>query len=156
MEENLDREIVWGIYEYSHSEKSVDWYWALGIIAIAMFVSTIIFHDFLFGVLILIASSMFAYLSIRKPNIIKVTVNDKDITINETVYPYKKLRSFYIDTDIAEPHLLLVSDRFFMPLIAIPIHDVDPESLHAILADHIKEQEMHEPQSHKIMEFLGI
>ena len=48
--------LEWKGREYDHNPKSADWYWALGIIAVAATVAAILFGNYLLAVLIVIAA----------------------------------------------------------------------------------------------------
>ncbi|KKW40533.1 MAG: hypothetical protein UY91_C0041G0006 [Parcubacteria group bacterium GW2011_GWB1_55_9] len=43
--------LEWKGREYDHNPKSADWYWALGIIAVAATVAAILFGNYLLAVL---------------------------------------------------------------------------------------------------------
>ena len=46
-----------GRREYDHNPKSADWYWVLGIIAVAGAVASILFSNYLLAALIVIAAA---------------------------------------------------------------------------------------------------
>ena len=49
------KNINWKTIEHNHQEKSSDWYWILGIIAIATAVLSIYFGNILFAIVILLS-----------------------------------------------------------------------------------------------------
>jgi len=62
--------IEWQAPEYEFHEKRPDWFWTLGIITLALFLSAVLLHSFLFGFLILLAGFSLALFGARKPNIV--------------------------------------------------------------------------------------
>ena len=71
------------------------------------------------------------------------------------LYPFLTLESFWIDTLHPEPKILLKSKQMFMTYISVPIEEVDPEDVRAILLRYIAETEHVEPFSQKLLEVLG-
>ena len=59
--------IEWEGREYDHNPKSADWYWVLGIIAVAGTVASILFGNYLFAALVVIAASAFALHASKEP-----------------------------------------------------------------------------------------
>ena len=153
MDENTKIELSWNTSEYTHTKKSVDWYWILCIIAVATFVSAVIFHNILFGILILIAICMLGYLSTKSSSDLAVHITDRGIFVNEIYYPYKKIKNFWVDSDTYL--LLITTDRFFMPVISIPIEGIAPGDIRLTLRNYTKEEEIRESSAHKFMESIG-
>ncbi|MFZ3043564.1 MAG: hypothetical protein WA058_00430, partial [Minisyncoccia bacterium] len=52
--------VEWEGREYDHGSKSADWYWALGIVAIASAIASVLFGNYLLAVLIVIAAATLA------------------------------------------------------------------------------------------------
>jgi len=62
--------ISWDAPEHNHIEKTNDWYWILGIIAISGAVTSMIFNNALFGIVIILSAfSMFIF-SHHKPKML--------------------------------------------------------------------------------------
>lgn len=149
------QELSWVTREHEPVKHGADWYWTLGIIALASLVSAIIFDNLLFGILIVLALGLLAYLSVRPPEDATVTINEQGIFINDFQYPYRKIKTFWVDTADHKAVLLFTTDRFFLPMVSIPIGDMSPDNLRLTLRLKIKEEELRESQSHKVMEALG-
>ncbi len=154
--ENEQTSLSWSAHEYEWKERSVDWFWTIGLIAIAVLVGAVLLGDTLFGILLALGLGLIAYLSIRKPEIITVVVNEKGILIGENFLPYKKLKHFYVAKDSASPSLLLMTDRFFIPMASVPLEGSDPDIIREYLLPHLEEKEMEESRSHKILERFGL
>ena len=148
--------IEWQASEYEHKERSSDWFWAVGIIAFAIAIVSIIFGNIIFGVLVLIRAFSLAIFANRPPNILDVTVDERGITRDKVQYPYSSLESFWIDIEHPHKKIILRSNKMLMPLIIIPISDeVDIDNLHDKLSLFLKEEFHSLPLIERLLEYLG-
>lgn len=150
------RAITWEAPEHRHVEKSSDWYWALGIIAVAAAIASMVFGDVLFGVVILLAASTMVLFSHRKPKMLTFEVSVRGIRIGNDLFPYPGLDSFSIDEEnLAGPQLILKSKHFFTPLIILPIPEEYIDDIESIIAPRLPEEHLTEPLGHRLLEFFG-
>ena len=147
--------ISWDAHEHIHTEKNNDWYWAVGIITITAVALAFIFNNIIFGILILVSAFALVVHASKKPRIIHVEINDRGIIINDILYPFLTLESFWIDAHERPAKILIKSHKTFMPYITIHIDEVDPEQVRDILLNYIAETEHSEPISQKILERFG-
>jgi hypothetical protein len=156
MSENVA--ISWSAYEHEHIHRGSDWYWALGIVALSIAVTSILFHDFLFGVLVIIAAITIALHSREAPEITTFEISDRGIRINGTLHRYSEIISFWVEDEHhgRRPLLLVDTIKFLSPNLIIPIEHIDPHEIRAYLKERIEETHMKEPIAHKILEFLGL
>ena len=155
MEKSL---ITWSILEYREKNHSNDWYWTVGLVTLIIVGFSFYQKNYLFGFLILISIGTLTYLTMRKPELLDVQVLEDGIKIKNEFFLYRRLKGFWVEDKHEhenEQHLLLLTDRFYSPMIAIPIGDVAPELLRSTLEPHIEETEMHENPSHKFLDILG-
>ncbi|MBX9906724.1 hypothetical protein K2X96_02395 [Patescibacteria group bacterium] len=150
------REISWEAPEHHHTEKGSDWYWALGIITIAGAITTIIFGNVLFGVVILLAGLMTALISSRPPRTVTYSISVRGIRIGTELYPYSSLTCFYINEEHHHHlQLLIQTTSFFTPLLVIPMPDEALEDVEEILEPRLPEKYLEESLGQRILEFLG-
>lgn len=154
----MDLPIRWQAYEYEEREKSSDWFWALGIIALASAVASIIFENLLFALLILIGAFTLALFAARKPRLVNFAIERRGIRIDSTLYPYSTLEAFWIShNDEEDEHTLIIrANRLFMPHIVVPINHELVEPIHETLSQVLDEEEMQEPISEKILDYFGL
>ena len=156
----LNQNIVlrWSAYEHEHIERGSDWYWALGVVAVSIAVTSILFHDFLFAILILIAAATIAILSREAPDIAQFEISDRGVRINGTLHRYREIIAFWVEDE--HPHhrplLLIDTTKFLSPNLIIPIEHIDPAQVRAYLKERSEEKHMKEPLAHKILEFVGL
>ena len=134
-----------------------DWYWALGIIAVSAALTSIIFHDTLFAVLILIAAAILGMLANVPPEIVRFEISDRGIRIGDTMHKFEYIISFWVEEEGKERPLLLVdTTKLMAPNLIIPLENIDPHVVRTYLRDHAEEVPMKEPLAHKILESFGL
>lgn len=150
--------IQWRAHEYEHREKSPDWFWVFGIIAITGIITAIILKNILFAILIVVGSLTLALYAIRKPNLTHFEINNRGIRIDNSLHPYISLDSFWV-TDIEEeraPTLVIKSRKTLMPYIIIPLDDsVSSFEIRECLLSYLDEEEYEAPLLYKFTDYLG-
>lgn len=148
----------WSAYEHEHVIRGRDWYWALGITAICVAIISIIFHDVLFALLIIIAAVTIGMLANVPPNLVQFEISTRGIRIAGILHRYDEIISFWVEEEhhTGRPLLLIDTIKFMSPNIIIPIENIDAHVIRAYLLEHIDEVPMKEPVSHKILESLGL
>jgi len=151
------KRISWHTPEYIFRQRTSDWFWTLGIIAAACAVTSIIFGNILFSIIIVIGAFAIALHASRQPRIIKIEINERGVAVDHDMYLYRSLHSFWInDEHHSGTKLILRSERSFVPLITLPIHeDVDIESIREHIKNHLKEEVHEETITGHIMDRLG-
>ena len=147
--------LEWSALEYEERERGNDWFLALGIIVVASSVAAAIYSNYFFATLLVLSGLLLGSFAIKKPEIILYELNQGGLKIRTLLYPYKNIKSFWVQTG-TKPILFVKTERFFMPIISISIDGNLAEDIHAILlAQNVPEEEMKEHPSLKIMESLG-
>lgn len=159
--ERSSEKLVWSALEYEERDRNSDWFWALGIIVVTSSITAIIFENYFFAVLILLSGFLLGFFALKKPDTVTYELNKKGLTIRNRLYPYENIKSFWIQIGEhpemnVKPILFIHSERVFMPILSIPIHETIAEDIHSImLSKNVTEEEMKEHASEKIMEVLG-
>ncbi len=152
----MENKISWVAFEYKRKEKTADWYWAVILISLVIVVASIIMHNVLFAILIIISTVILMSFSVVAPKTVEISVNQKGVTVGKEMYPFATLEHFWIEsTDEENQKILLKSKKLIMPLIVIPLEEHHHLDVREFLLQYLKEVEMHEPLSQKIMERLG-
>jgi hypothetical protein len=148
--------IYWEAPEHNHIEKSSDWYWVLGIVAIAGAITSIIFHDVLFSVVIILGAMTMVIVSHRHPRTIPFEISARGVRIDSTLYPYATLESYFLDEENhINPQLILKSKKMFVPLLILPIPDEYITEIENFVSRRLIEEELEEPFSHRLLEYFG-
>jgi hypothetical protein len=149
------QKISWQAPEYIHTEKSADWYWIVGIITFSIALIAIILNNLIFGILIIISSITLSLYAARPAKMIDMEINDAGVKIGSYFYPYSELESFWIETEVRHPKIILKSRRKVMFFVSILIEDADPEELDELLSQHLPKVEHSEPILEKLLVYLG-
>ena len=155
MAKQLFSPIEWDAHEYEHKERSMDWYWAVGIIAVSVAVASIIFDNVIFGILIIVAAASLSLFINRPPETIRMELDQNGITRGHVRYPMHTLRSFWIDEEHSHPKIIFRSHKMFMPLIVVPLGNADPERIHGALSKVMPEEYHALPWLEAVLEYLG-
>lgn len=150
--------LEWKALEHHHHhEKTPDWFWIVGTVAIAGAILAIYFGNFFFGVFILLAAITAFIQAHDKPKIVTFRITRKGIQMGKMILPYSSLDSFWVIDEEINDRIILRSQKFLMPFIVIPFDSTktDPEDIRNYLLEYLDEEEMDEPVSQKIMERLG-
>jgi hypothetical protein len=152
------KKIVWETLDHIKEEKSNDWFWIVGILAVAISILAIFFNNILLALLILLAAFAAFMMAHSVPRIISYEINRRGIRSGSTLYPYSELESYcVIDEDgYDRDRILLKSKKFFMPMIIIPLGgEADPEEVREYLLEYLDEEEMEETEIQRFLESLG-
>ncbi len=134
--------VEWEGREYDHDPKSTDWYWALGIVAIAATIASILFGNFLLAVLIVIATVAIALHAAKEPPIHKFQLLDTGLMIGMDLHPYERMHSFTVLEDIDgeyPPLLSIKTASWHSPHLVIPLQGVDADMIYAHFLHHVDE-----------------
>ena len=147
----------WSAYEHEHVERSSDWYWAVGVVAISVAVTSVLFRDFFFALLILLAAVTLALIARRPSDIAEFEISDKGIRINGTMHRYDEVLAFWVEDDHqGRPYLLIDTTKWLSPNLVLPIEHIDPALVRAFLKERVEERFMKESPAHRILEFFGL
>lgn len=150
------RAVTWEAPEHHHVEKGNDWFFALAIIIVAMVIVAILFGNVLFALLIGLAGGALGVSAAKRPSIIEFAVTVRGVKIDQRLYPFSSLSSYFIDEeDYKGPQLLVKSNRHLMPLLILPIPTDHIDDIEAILKERLPEEELEESLFAKILELFG-
>ena len=147
--------LSWETPEYHHQEKTAEWYWVVGLVALSLAVAAILFNNILIAILVVVATVALMLVASRPPRIIEVHIDDRGVTVGKLYYPYDNLESFWIHEYGNAAKLLITSKKTFASQVAVFLNDVSVEEVRAALKAHIPEKERHEPLFQMLMEYLG-
>ena len=150
--------LTWNTLEHPHPEKNKDWFWYLGITAIAGAVLAFYFDNVMFGVFILAGAFALGIKATRKAKEVRVVVTQTGIIMGNYEYPYRNYRSFWIEDDhMHGPRILLHPLSNFLPLLTIPVsEEVDLDHLRDVINDYLDEEFLRESALHHLFDRLGI
>jgi hypothetical protein len=145
----------WSAYEHEHIERGSDWFWALGVIAVSAALTSLLFGNFLFAIVILLAATTIGLIAQKPPELHEFEISDKGIRIGQAFHAFDTVISFWVDEELEKPLLLIDTTTFMSPNLIIPIDELHPEEVRERLRPYAAEVPMKEPLAHKILEFFG-
>jgi hypothetical protein len=145
----------WSAYEHEHIERGSDWFWALGVIAVSAALTAILFGNFLFALVVILAATTIGLIARKPPELHEFEISEKGIRIGQAFHPYDPVISFWVDEELEKPLLLVDTTTFMSPNLIIPIDDIHPDDIREAMRPHAEEVPMKEPTAHKILEFFG-
>jgi len=147
--------ISWNTPSHLYTEKKSDWYWAVGIITLALAAVAFLFGQIITGIFVVVAAAALVIHASHPPKMRYCEINDRGIMLGGILYPFLGLESFCIPHDEIPPRLLVKSRKLLMPYIVIYIEEVDPESVREVMLRYIAEREHSEPVLKSVLEKLG-
>jgi hypothetical protein len=150
--------IAWQTHDNFHNgKKTNDWFWGLWIIIAGGIILSFYFGNVLFGIILLLFAITAGLMANKKPELLQVEITRKGVKINDLLFPYSTLESFWVDDGEVHDKVLLKSTKAMQPFIVIPFDstETDPELIRDYLLDYLDEEELEEPFLQKLMETLG-
>ncbi len=149
----------WEFPEYHKHDRSRTWYIIAAVIILALVVYALLTQNFLFALMVVIFSVIILLNHARNPQMMEFRVTDKGLAVNERLYPYEELQSFWI---INEPpaikNLYFSFEKSVRPALAVYLADQDPEEVRMTLSDYLPEdtEKKDEPLSDLIWRVLKL
>ena len=134
----------WEGREYDHDPKSADWYWALGIVAVAGTLASILFSNYLLAVLIVLAAAALALHAAKKPPLHRFQLVEKGILIGDELHPFERMISFSVLEDVEgklPPMISIKTESWLSPHLIIPLEGVNVDAVYAYFLQHVDEAE---------------
>lgn len=145
----------WKAYEYHYREKSSDWFWAVGIIAFSVAMTSVIFNNIIFAIFIVLSAFTLSLYAARRPALIDIELNPKGIVVGKHIYFYSTIEKFWVAEKNTGVVIILKSQKTILPYVTVPAGETDPEKIREYLSHHLEEEEMAEPLTQTVIEYLG-
>ncbi len=155
MEEIKIKKIEWTAPEYKHVEKSVDFLWAIGVIALVIAGIAIWQRNYIFAIFIITAGASLILFSIRHPLEVSFGIDTEGLTMGKDKYPWKRLKGFHIKKEEDHSTLLIETDKYFLPVYTIPMKLEITDEIKDELIKVIPNIELEESKSMLFMEKMG-
>lgn len=150
--------IEWSAPEYTHKERTNDWFWALGLITIVGSIVAFWFKNNIFGIFILLSGGCFAMFTIRQPHDANYKIETKGLTMGRDFYTWKSIKSFNIKKNDHEdfPKLLIETSKYFLPIYTIPLSTELENQIKESLLKILPRSEIDESRAMIFVEKLGL
>ena len=133
--------LSWEAPDFEDHERNASWYVAAGAFALALFAYSIYTSDWFFAVVVVaLVIVTFKYLKIS-PKTNTYGISRVGIQVNEKLYSYDQLHSFWIVYQPPTKVLNVLTTRRYMPQLSMQLVDQDPVMIKKILKKFMPEQE---------------
>ena len=150
--------LEWEGREYDHNPKSTDWYWTLGIIAVAGTIASVLFGNYLFALLIVIAAVALALHAAKQPPLHRFRLVEQGIVIGDEMHTFDRMISFSVLEDINgefPPMISIKTESWFSPHLIIPLEGVDADIVYNYFLQHVDEDEHRHTFTDLVAAWLG-
>ena len=150
--------LEWEGREYDHNPKDADWYWALGIIAVAGTVAAVLFASYLLALLIIVAAAALALHAAKQPPLHRFRLVEKGIMIGDELHPFERMTSFSVLEDIEgelPPMISIKTASWLSPHLIIPLAGVNADTIYTYFLQHVDEAEHTHTFSDLVAAWLG-
>ncbi len=145
--------LEWVAPEFIKYHKEPGWFMIGGLIAFGFLLFALFTKNFIFALIIVLASFTIFIWTQKEPKKIAFSVTPKGILINKkNLLVFGDLKSFWIFNEPSEVKYISVeSKKVFMPRIAIPLGEQHPEEIRQVLSKFLPEKE----QEKSLIDALG-
>jgi len=148
--------LSWQVSTHEHKDRSPDWYWALGFMILGGAGLSIFLGNILLAVILVLGGGSLGFLAARGPREHMVKLDSKGVTLDGTLYPYKNIRSFWVEEG-ENPRLLLETSGVLHPQIIVPLFSTARAmSARNYLRRFAKEEEQHAHLGEHLAELFGL
>ena len=134
-------EITWRIEEPDHLPKNAEWFWALGILALALIVFSILLKNYLLIIIVALAIFIIYSSKNKKLELINFRLDNDGLYIEYKFYSYDSFESFWI---FPNKEIAFRNKRHLTPLLIVPFHNNDEPKIKRILNKYLPESEEQE------------
>ena len=155
MEEIIINKIDWTAPEYKHKEKSIDFLWTIGLVAVIMCGIALWQGNYLFAIFIFISACSLVLFSIREPEEVTFSIETSGFSMGKDKYEWKKVKGFHIKKENGEANLLIEINKYLLPVYTIPLPIEKVDEVRESLLKVIPNIELEESKSMKFAEKIG-
>jgi len=153
--------IAWIVHTHEHKERTPDWYWGLGLLALASAGLSIFLGNILLAFILAIGATSIGTLAWRGPRTHWVRVDSRGISLDGTLYPYTSIHSFWVEQfnkdEGGQGRLLVSLQSYLNPQLVIPTEDTQrAANLRTYLRKYVLEEEQAPHLGEHLAEIVGL
>lgn len=132
--------LEWEFAEYTQPQRSKAWYFWFLIIVVALLVYSLVTINFLFAVIIIIATIIILMRSKYEPLSINFAIAEGGVKVDGKFYAYELMKDFYLIYKPPEiKNLYLEFKSLTKPRLIIPLDNQNPLTIREILMKNLTE-----------------
>lgn len=133
--------LAWEAPEFEYQPANAGILTKVGVLFIASGIAAAFFKNFLFAILLAIAGGLLFSYAGKTPRRLRFVLTSRGVLAGRHLYEFEDIRSFWIFYDPPlMRELALQSKRTFMPMVRVPLGDLDPVRLREVLLPFLKEE----------------
>lgn len=146
--------ISWEASEYVHHDKGA--LWVLGLVAVVLVFAAIAFFTqaWTFLILTLVMGVALGVIAFRPPRVLRYSLSDKGLQIDEKFYNFNEFKSFGVIDDGSLYSIMLIPTKRFMPAVNIYFEEDDGEDIVDVLGSYLPMQHIELDAFDKLMRHL--
>src|SRR3989338_835732 len=114
-------------------------------------------YDTLTSIFLILTSLILVLYSKQKPTISKIVVNQSGIWVDDVIYYYRDLKSFWIEYNPGGPkELSLESAKWYMPYVKVLLNEQNPLEVRYLIVNFLPEKEHENSLVDHISRKLGL
>lgn len=156
MDEIILETLEWEAPEYNHKKRTPDFLWTIGLIAIAIAITSIWFGNLVFAIFVLVAGGSLIMFTIREPDNMSFSIKTEGLMVGKDKYEWKNIKGFNIIKGDSYGKLLIETSKYFLPVYAIPLPNSIMEEVKIELSKVIPKVEIKESASVAFAEKIGL
>ena len=138
----MEKILEWEAPEYIEHKKGADWYLYLALAAVLLLIYAAYERSFLFGALVVVGWFAIMLYSARPPKTINVSILESGVKVDENLYLWTNIKSFWIFG--VKKEISLELKKILMPHVKIFLGHSDSATVREILIKFIPEREQEE------------
>jgi hypothetical protein len=144
--DDLERgNLAWVAPTHTHTERTTDWYWALGLGTLIGIGLSIWLGNVLLALIIAVSALCLFLIVSRYPRHHEIVLMPEGIYVDGEYYPFESIHSFWVHEDHpVHPKLYLATRSILHPHIALIIEEpAEPDHVRDYLIQYVPESRGH-------------
>lgn len=145
MQKKLPETITWKALSHEHHHRSSGWYLMLGIVSLGLIGFGIYNHSILTVLTFILIILVVLILSAQRPRLLTYKASQTGISVGNTHYPYKIIKTFWIVYDPPQTKTLnFETTAYLNNRVSLQLADQNPVELKLFLSEYLPEDLDHE------------
>lgn len=147
----------WYVPEFTYQEKTKNWYWIVGLVALGLIILSLFMRNYLLGFFVLIGTFLMFTQATKQPKEILIEVSESGINIDTDLHKYETIKAFWIQEQRGgEFMLILLTSQIMTPLQSIMLPpDLDPMLFREFLLEFLPEEKLRQSYTERLMHMIG-
>ena len=144
--------MLWSVITHDVRERSTDWYWTLGIVALVGIGASIFFSNVLLAIIIALGAFSIGFLAARGPREHQIRLDNRGLAVDGTRYRWDSVHTFWVEHESDSPRLFLTMRGVLLPHLSIVL---DSRQQGDDVRSHLRRFVMEEEQGPNLGEHLA-